>query len=55
MALIVNKMRENRLKWLGYVLRREEAKAIEISKGNTCKRKERRRMTEKEVVGCGRE
>jgi hypothetical protein len=27
---IVNRMRENRLRWFGYVMRREETKAVTV-------------------------
>jgi len=39
-----------RLRWLGHVLRRH--KGCEISIGNVCRSRKRKRETEKEVVGC---
>lgn len=60
MTSIVDKMPENRLRWLRYYLKREEAKVRLVNKmfikrslhKTVCSCKWRKRKIEKEIVGC---
>ena len=49
-TLVVNKIRDNRLRWFWYVLRREETDALRVVKGMY--KKDGNRKTENEVVEC---
>jgi len=49
-ASIVDEMRENRLRWLGHVLRRQEGKAMRSVKEIYVE--ERKWRPEKKTVGC---
>jgi len=50
-ASIVDEMRENRLKWLGRILRSEETVTVRLVK-ETYVEGRKDRKTEKEMVGC---
>ncbi|XP_008182942.1 uncharacterized protein LOC103309399 [Acyrthosiphon pisum] len=54
-ASIVDKMRENRLRWLGLVSRREITEAVSMTKNKSVDRKRRRGKPKKrwfEVIEC---
>lgn len=53
MISIIDEMRDNRLKWLGHVLRRKDSerdRGNKTSKGNLCRREEEKRKTRTLVI-----
>ena len=54
-ASIVDKMRENRLRWFGHVLRREETEAVRLVREMHVVGKKGEGKTQKEMGGCNGE
>lgn len=52
-ASVVEKVRENRLSWFGYVMREDKLKATERLWKRTLK-KERKKIEKRNLVGCNR-
>jgi len=50
-ASIIDKMRENRLRWFGHGMRQGETKAVRVGYENKRRREKRKRKTKKLMVG----